>query len=61
MVFLSLDAQTIGITPTRPPLSSPSLVSLSLVFDLVTPLRNMIIKANEFIMSHLDRFNRTIV
>jgi len=58
-IFLSLDAQTIAIIPTRPPLSSPSLVNRSLrsVLDLVTLLKSMMIKEKEFTMSHLDRFN----
>ena len=49
-----------NITPTRTLLSSPSLISPSLspVLDLVTPLRNMMIKAKEFTASHLDLFNR---
>ena len=57
---LSLDAHTIGLTPTSPPLLNSSLVSPSLspVLDLVSPLRSMMIKAKEFTVSHLDRFNR---
>ena len=38
-------------------MSSLSLVSRSLVLGLATLLRSMI-KAKEFTMSHLDRFNK---
>jgi len=59
-VFLSLNAQTIEITPTRSPLSSPNLVcpGLDPILDLVTLLRSVMIRAKKFTVSHQNQFNR---
>jgi len=58
--FISLDTQTIGITPQGHHCQVPAYLSPSLspVLNLLTLLRSMIIKAKEFTMSHLDRFKK---